>query len=352
MKNFSFIYLLVFVFSFAFIAQQEKPSLLVLSESGKASFRGMSVPADSVVWVSGSLGTVGKSTDAGVTWQWMTVPGFEKTDFRDIHAFDSNTAIIMAVGNPGYILKTNDGGKNWRKVFEKSMKDMFLDAMDFKNEKEGICIGDPIYKSEMGRKFFYILKTEDGGDSWTEAPVPQLPPVQEPGEAIFAASGTNISYLNHPDYEYAFVTGGIVSNIYFMGKDGKKNKVVNIPINQGVESAGTFSFATDRVKKYYCIGGDYKEPDNQFDNFYFSPDEGKRWGAPSVAPPFGYRSCIQLIDDKNMVACGTAGIDFCKDGGKEWINISTEGFNVCMVSPKSKYIYLAGDKGRVSRLVY
>jgi photosystem II stability/assembly factor-like uncharacterized protein len=352
MKNFSFVYLLVFVFSFAFMVQHEKPSVLMLSGVGKGSLRGMSVPKDSVVWVSGSLGTVGKSTDAGVNWQWMTVPGFEKIDFRDIHAIDSNTAIIMGVGNPGYILKTTDGGKSWRKVFEKSMKDMFLDAMDFKNDKEGICIGDPIYMGEMGRKFFYVLRTIDGGDSWTEVPVHQLPPVMESGEAIFAASGTNISFLNHPDYDYAFVTGGIVSNIYFMGKEGKKNKVVNIPINQGVESSGTFSFATDGVKKYYCIGGDYKEPDNQYDNFYFSPDEGKRWGTPSVAPPFGYRSCIRLIDDKNMVACGSAGVDFCKDGGKEWVNITTEGFNVCMVSPRNKIIYLAGDKGRVARLMY
>jgi len=352
MKNFSFIYLFVFLFSLAFIAQQEKPALVQLADAGKGSLRGMSVPADSVVWVSGSFGTIGKSTDAGNTWQWLTVKGFERIDFRDIHAFDSNTAIIMGVGNPGIILKTTDGGQTWRKVFEKQMKDMFLDAMDFKNDKEGICIGDPLYYSEMGRKYFYVIKTTDGGESWSEVPVPQLPPLKEPGEALFAASGTNISFLKHPDYEYAFVTGGIVSNIYFMGKDGKKSKIINIPINQGNESSGAFSFATDGIKKYYCIGGDYKEPENPLDNFYFTPDEGKRWGSPATAPPGGYRSCIQIVDDQKLVACGTAGVDFCKDGGKEWTNVSTDGYNVCMVSPVKKYIYLAGDKGRVSRLVY
>ncbi len=190
----SFIFLFFVLMSFA---QKTGVQLYNTGAAANASFRGMSIPTDEIIWVSGSNGNVGKSTDAGKSWQWLTVKGYEKNDFRDIHAFDSNTAIIMSVGDPAYILKTKDGGKNWKVVFTKSMPGMFLDAMDFRNDKEGICIGDPLSIGNAGRKFFYIVRTKDGGDSWEPEPLFKMPPAEREGEAVFAASGTNIILLNN-----------------------------------------------------------------------------------------------------------------------------------------------------------
>src|SRR4029453_1654632 len=86
-----------------------------------------------------------RSTNGGKTFEWITVQGYEQRDFRDVEAFDANTALIMAVAEPAIILKTKDGGKTWKKVFEDTTKGMFLDAMDFaEDEKHGIVIGDPI----------------------------------------------------------------------------------------------------------------------------------------------------------------------------------------------------------------
>ena len=95
----------------------QSQTVKLLPAGTKASFRGLSVVDDKTVWVSGSAGTVGKSTDGGDTWKWMTVKGFEKTDFRDIEAFDNMTAIIMGIDVPAYILKTVDGGETWKVVF-------------------------------------------------------------------------------------------------------------------------------------------------------------------------------------------------------------------------------------------
>src|SRR5690349_8662031 len=78
------------------------------------SIRGLSVVNDDVVWVSGSNGMVGRSVNGGKTWQWINVKGFEKTDFRDIEAFNAQTAIIMGISEPAYILKTTDGGDSWK----------------------------------------------------------------------------------------------------------------------------------------------------------------------------------------------------------------------------------------------
>lgn len=330
---------------------QKNMSLVQIGQGTNTSIRGMSIPSDEVIWVSGSNGTVGRSVDGGATWQWMTVPGFEKLDFRDIEAFDSSTAIIMAVDNPAYIFKTTDGGRTWRKTYEKAQNGMFLDAMDFKNSKEGICIGDPLPLGSGGERLFFVIKTMDGGETWTTVPLRDLP-LAQPNEAIFSASGTSISFLDHPDFEYAFVTGGSYANFFMMGRSGKPSKAVILPMNQGKVSTGTFSMATDRMNKFYCIGGDYKAPQNQYDNFCYTANDGKKWSTPSVSPTGGYRSCIRMIDEKRLIACGTNGIDYSKDGGKAWLDISKEGFNVCMETKNKKYVFFAGDKGKIARLTF
>ena len=124
-------------------------TIKILSQGEKTSIRGLSVVSDKLIWVSGSNGMVGESHDGGETWKWLQVKGFEKTDFRDIEAFDATTAVIMGIAEPAYILKTVDAGKKWKVVYENKTKGMFLDAMEFWNEQSGIVIGDPIDK-----KFF------------------------------------------------------------------------------------------------------------------------------------------------------------------------------------------------------
>jgi photosystem II stability/assembly factor-like uncharacterized protein len=139
-------------------AQQIK----ILNTGTKASLRGLSVVNDKIIWVSGSNGMVGKSIDSGNTWRRIQVKGFEKTDFRDVEAFDENIAVIMGVDTPAYILRTIDGGETWKVVYENKTKGMFLDAIEFWNEQSGIVIGDPI----NGK--FFIARTFDGGNTWKD----------------------------------------------------------------------------------------------------------------------------------------------------------------------------------------
>lgn len=344
--------MLFFILNISVNAQKMGVQLLATNAPANVSFRGMSIPSDDIIWLSGSEGTVGRSTDGGKSWLWIKVKGFEKNDFRDIHAFDSTTAIIMAVGDPAYILKTKDGGITWNTVFTKSLPGIFLDAMDFRNNVEGICIGDPIAIGDGGRKFFYVLRTSNSGDSWEPEPLAKMPPAQQNGEAIFAASGSNILLLNHPEYDYVFATGGTVSNIYFIAKEGKKNKAYPTILTQGSDSKGVFSITTDGKKNIYCIGGDYKIWRSAYDNFTWTKIGSEKWSTPSVAPPFGYRSCIAYIGNDKMVACGSNGVDITKDGGDDWISVTTEGFNVCRVSPTKKLVFLAGEKGKIGMLKY
>ncbi|HSK12667.1 MAG TPA: hypothetical protein VK907_05595, partial [Phnomibacter sp.] len=73
---------------------------MVDSSHPKTSYRGLSIARDGSIWVSGSQGTIGKSTDEGKTWQWVNSAGSQKRDFRDVLAFDAQHALALAVDSP------------------------------------------------------------------------------------------------------------------------------------------------------------------------------------------------------------------------------------------------------------
>src|SRR5262245_5708215 len=81
--------------------------------------RGVSAVSETVAWASGNNGVYLKTTDGGVSWQAATVPGAEALDFRDVEAFDAETAYLLSIGEGerSRIYKTTDGGKHWQLQF-------------------------------------------------------------------------------------------------------------------------------------------------------------------------------------------------------------------------------------------
>jgi hypothetical protein len=320
----------------------QSPFVEVLTTGTNTSLRGLSVVNNNVVWVSGSNGTVGRSTNGGKSWNWMTVKGFEKTDFRDIEGFDANTAVIMGIADPAYILKTTDAGNTWKVVYENNQKGMFLDAMAFWNEQSGIVIGDPL----DGR--FFVARTFDGGSSWQEIPADKRP-AADSGEACFAASGTNIRPMDND--EAVFVSGGLTSRIFT-----KKGPVI-LPIIQGKETTGANSIAVwdaskkNGGRKMIVVGGDFNADSSRQKNCYYTSNGGDTWMAPMV-PPHGYRSCVEFLSKTDVLSCGLNGVDYSNDGGKVWKWISKEGFHVCRIARLGSSVYLAGSNGRVAKIIW
>ncbi len=314
----------------------------MLTQDVKTSIRGLSVVNDMVVWASGSNGTIGKTTDGGKTWKWQVIKGFEKRDFRDIEAFDAATAVVIAVDAPAYILKTTDGGDNWKIVYENKTKGMFLDAMEFWNELSGIVIGDPI----EGRMF--VTRTFDGGSTWQDIPM-QYRPKADSGEAFFAASGTNVRALDKD--ESVLVSGGTASRIFI------RDNTTTLPLLQGKETTGANSIAVyDNNKRdggniLIVVGGDFNNPSSDSLNCFYTTNRGKTWNAPKQ-PPHGYRSCVEFLSRKQLITCGITGVDYSFDGGNTWKLISKEGFNVCRIAKKGAAVYLAGEKGKVAKLIF
>jgi photosystem II stability/assembly factor-like uncharacterized protein len=317
--------------------------LFVDSSQSNVSFRGLSVVNDNVFWVSGSKGTIGKSLDGGRSFTWLHPTGFEKRDFRDIEAFDANTAIAMAVDSPAIIIKTTDGGITWKTVYERHLHGIFLDAMSFKNNLRGVCVGDPINLR------FWLVETNDGGDSWQEVPPPFRPTVDS-GEACFASSGTNLQFVNDPRFEYGFVSGGAMSVLYLMGNGRtKRNAKIALEINHQLESTGANSWAVNG-NKYIVVGGDFKDYKLELYNSAYSLDGGRSWQSPAY-PPAGYKSCVIWKDDINLIATGLAGTDISIKGPKEWEHISDIQFHVVQKAKKGNAIYLAGGNGRIGKYV-
>ncbi|HMK04870.1 MAG TPA: YCF48-related protein [Ferruginibacter sp.] len=307
----------------------------LLNSGSKASLRGLSVVDDKIVWVSGSAGSVGRSVDGGDTWKWMTLKGYEKTDFRDIEAFDKNTAVIMGIAAPAYILRTTDGGENWKLVYENRDTSMFLDAMEFWNEQSGIVIGDP-----LNNKVF-IARTFDGGNSWQGLPEANYPEVDK-GEAFFASSGTNVRKLNKS--EAVFVSGGTRSRLFI------RETKIDLPLLQGKESTGANSVAVKNKNTLIVVGGDFTTRDSAVKNCIITTDGGKTFTEPVVGP-HGYRSCVEYLGKKNWISCGLNGIDYSTDEGRNWAWISKESFHACRKAKKGKAVYFSGGGGKIGKLV-
>ena len=330
MKKYSLIIAILLLVQFV-----NAQSIQILTDSSSVSLRGLSVVNDAILWVSGSKGTVGKSIDGGKTWKWMTVKGFESADFRDVEGFSEKVAIIMGVGEPAYILRTIDGGQKWKVVFEDKTKGMFLDAMDFLDEKNGIVIGDPINQR------FFIARTSDGGKTWQPLPEKEKP-IAGNGEYFFASSGTNIRMTNKS--ESVFVTGGLSSH-FFIG-----NKRMNLPILQGKEATGANSIGIKNRKTMIVVGGDYTKKNDTLQNCVMTYDGGMTWVSPEKSPT-GYRSCVEYLQKNQWITCGLNGVDISDDNGKNWNTISQQSFHVCRKAKKGKTVYFAGNNGKVGKML-
>ncbi len=312
----------------------------ILTKGTNSSLRGLSVVDENIVWASGSNGKVVKTTDGGASFKWFTVQGYEQRDFRDIHAFDSSNAVIIAIDTPALILKTNDGGRSWYKVFEDSRAGMFLDAIHFEG-KHGVVIGDPI----DGRPF--IANTNNNGETWQVQFLQNDCQQTINGEAFFAASGSNIQLLKRGDgYFPLFVSGGIQSRLFFQGQ------CIALPMQSGKNYTGANGlFFSNRLKKGVIIGGDFSDA-KRSDSAMVVFELGKtlKIGQPTSIPA-GYKSGVAFLGKDDIITCGTTGVDKWSASKNKWTNLSSQSFHAVQSDKNHKILYLCGSNGYIAKIV-
>ncbi|HLM54671.1 MAG TPA: hypothetical protein VK422_00985 [Pyrinomonadaceae bacterium] len=307
--------------------------------------RGVSAVSERIAWASGERGTYLRTIDGGRTWKAGVVAGAEEMDFRDVDAFDAETAYLLSIG-PGdrsRIYKTTDGGGTWELQFKNTRPEAFFDAMAFWNPDHGVAVSDPV----GGR--FLVIRTSDGGRTWEEMPAAGMPPALE-GEGAFAASGTCIAV--GPGRRVWFGTGGPAGGRVFRSEDGGRTWEVSKTPFAGGKAAGVFSVAFRDVRRGVIVGGDYTKEGDARDNVAVTDDGGKTWRLPRRTRPRGYRSCVAYMTSRRtpvLVAAGPTGTDYSQDGGDTWAALGAEGFHSVSFVPRQPTGWGVGEKGSVAR---
>lgn len=325
----------------------EALSLTAFPPVTKASLRGIAAWDEDVVWASGSAGTCVRTTDAGQTWTAMQLPGLEERELRDIHLFGPDRALVLAVGSPAELWRTDDAGGHWRLVHRDDDPEMFMDSMDFWPNGRGLCFGDPVGGA------FTIWVSDTSGEAWTAVP-PAALPAPHPKEAGFAASGTLVRCL--PGGRALVATGGGAARVLETHDYGGSWEAHDTPMAQGGTATGSFSIGVTEGNSAVLVGGDYTDPQATAGSAAYSIDGGRHWFSAENPQP-GYRSCVQAVPGSpsgTWLAIGKGGFSKTEDGGRTWTGMALPGHYTMVFAPYRggpfAVAYLAGAAGALSRL--
>ncbi len=322
----------------------------VMQRSGTTvRLRGVSAVSSRVAWASGDKGTFARTVDGGRNWTSGTVPGAEELDFRDVDAFDANTAYLLSIGegDKSRIYKTTDGGRRWELQFKSERAAAFFDSMAFWDRDHGIAVSDPV----GGR--FLVIQTADGGRTWKETPAEGMPLALE-GEGAFAASGTCIAVQGRTNVWFA--TGGPNGARVFSSTDGGRTwAVATTPLVSG-KSAGVFSITFWDARRGVVVGGDYTKEGETGNNVAVTTDGGRTWALIKGAGLSGYRSCVVFVPGTGsrkatptLFAVGPTGSEYSTDGGNSWTSFGTGGYHSADFAGPKNAGWAVGERGVIAK---
>ena len=259
----------------------------------------------------------------------VIIPPTKGGEFRDI-AIDQDTLYAIVSGDIGTVYKGTPESVN--PIFTEN--GIFLDDISiFKSHL--IILGDPV-----DGKFFLHNKEPE---SITFGKLDQQVE-SEPNEGCYAASGTCAQYLN-PD-TYFFVSGGDTSaRFHYLDLWSKRTLTTELPMKMG-EGCGPFSLFFWDPMNGVIVGGDYRKNSEAIQNACFTTEGGKNWTVSETCPN-GYRSCV-TGNKKILFSCGTTGIDYSVDGGKNWKFLMKGNF--CALLLEKKTLYATTNKGYCLKL--
>ena len=316
-------------------------------ESGTAArLQALSVVDEAVVWASGLMGTVVRTTDGGDTWTAFVVPGADSLQFRDIEAFDADTAFLLSSGRGenSRIYKTSDAGATWTLQFTNRDPDGFFDCIAFWDSHHGAVYGDAVGGSLV------ILTTSDGGETWNRVPAGNLPAAL-PGEGGFAASGTCI--VTHGDSTGWIGTGATTDARILKTTDRGLNwSAYSTPIVSGTETSGIMTVGFHDAVLGIAAGGDISSPDSHSDNVAVTHDGGLTWalaGRPVLPGAIYGLAVVPGAMTPTVVAVGPGGVDYSVDNGATWIQLdSVEYWSVAFADPSAGWA--VGPRGRIAAI--
>lgn len=303
----------------------------------RASLRGIAAIDSQNAYVSGTDGTLLRTSDGGQSWQNVAPPSTETCDFRDLEVLACNSVLAMVAGQPAKIFRSSDAGATWHLVHHDERPAAFFDALAWHGE-EVVLFGDPV----AGR--FTLWCSADAGQTWTDAS--DKLPLPMDGEAGFAASGTCL--VPREKGGFSLVTGGAATrHVAFAVKHSLAGlpSVAALPLASS-SSAGAFSIAW-AGDQAIVVGGDYRLTERSDGCGAISEDGGRTWQAVEVG---GYRSAVVWVDPGlTALAVGPAGASRSWDRGRTWEPFEQTGFHA-LARGRDGAIWACGSDGRVAKL--
>lgn len=237
-------------------------------------------------------------------------------------------SFVMSIETPAMLYRINDDGI--QPVYTEAGDGVFYDALQFYDDgQHALAFGDPVDGC------FSVLRSFDAGATWIKVDCASLPDFLS-NEAGFAASNSSIATSGNRGI---IVTGGGASRALITDDYGLTWRDVILPIKQGGGMTG--AYALDFVgETAVVVGGDW---DNKGDNnmsMAISKDSGNTWSSIRGDDTPGYRSDVSILSDngQEILAVGSPGMDYSKDGGKSWKHLTNEPFYAfVMVSDSTGY---------------
>lgn len=309
------------------------------------SIRAIDVIDENKICFAANNGVFGYSDDAGKTWYLDTISIENYTpQFRSIEALNDSTILILSVDSPAYLLKTTNKGRDWKIVYENHEKDIFFDALKAKNANEIWAIGDPI------NNYPFLIYSMNAGDSWQKYNVKNLPKVEK-NEAFFAASNSNISFI---DNNLFLVSGGSTSNLIQVNTSSKTFIVKKLPFIISGSMTGAYSIDMFNQKNFAISGGNYDKNDKEFVPFYYTTDGGKIFKTLDIQENF-FGSCVRYLNKNELYVTGHRGTFFINLKKNKIVELKDKdgnklNFHTLRISDNKKKIILAGANGRIASI--
>jgi photosystem II stability/assembly factor-like uncharacterized protein len=257
---------------------------------------------------------------------------------------------VVAVGDRGYIVISDDQGKTWRRA--KAPAAPLLTAIDFLDDQLGIAVGHDSA----------ILSSSDGGETWTQrfsAPAEGRPLL----DVLFVKKDFAVAVGAYGAY-YESVDSGKTWSVRKITADDKHFNAI-LELGEGrlliVGEAGTILASNDWGKSWAPIPSPYKgslfgalvADDGAVVAFgmrgriYRSTDKGKSWAQvdnPSPATLIGG----EKLPDGALVLAGSAGTALVsRDQGRSFVPIvtgTTRAFSKPILGAPGK-VLLLGEGG-------
>jgi len=326
-------------------SRPRRPSLEPQSSGTTVVLQAVSAPSARVAWVSGHGGVVLRTTDGGAHWTRVPAPGGDSLQFRDVHAVDSAVAWLLAAG-PGArsrIYHTRDGGQAWTAQFVNGDSAAFYDCFAFWDARRAVAFSDAV------AGVFQILVTEDGGGHWRRVLASDLPPAQ-PGEGAFAASGTCVATAGS---RHAWIATGAADTARVLRTtDGGRTWTAAVTPVRGGPTAGLAAIAFLDTLHGVALGVSEGVADatSRAPNVTRTTDGGRTWQLAPRTAFAGAAYGVAAVPGRALIAVGPGGMDWVPEGGAEWAPLDTLAYWSVGFAPGSGVGWVVGPQGRITRI--